>query len=131
MAGTLLYGMGKDSKGAAAFITRLLHGATAVHMHHIAASSFAQHMALGEVYEGLTSAADSLAESYIGCSDQSLAFASGAFELSNDPIAEVQGLYEFVEGNRMMMGMESHIQNEVDGICTLLSSGLYKLKRLA
>ena len=32
---------------------------------------------------------------------------------------------------RKAMGAESHIQNEVDSVCTLLSSTLYKLRRLA
>jgi hypothetical protein len=43
----------------------------------------------------------------------------------------VQKVYEYLEADRMVMGTESHIQNEIDAICTLISSTLYKLTRLA
>jgi len=43
----------------------------------------------------------------------------------------VQKIYDYVESNRNMMGSESHIQNEIDSICTALSSALFKLNRLS
>ena len=133
--GTLLYG--NDSSGnssdASEFITRLLHGSTAIHMHHLMVEgpgSYAAHTALG-MYSELADLADGLAESYMGCTGQKLKFSGGQFSIAGDPIAEVQALYDYVESKRMMMGSESHIQNDVDGVCTLLASTLYKLKRLA
>jgi hypothetical protein len=133
--GTLLYG--NDSSGnssdASEFITRLLHGSTAIHMHHLMVEgpgSYAAHTALG-MYSELADLADGLAESYMGCTGQKLKFGGGQFSIAGDPIAEVQALYDYVESKRMMMGSESHIQNDVDGVCTLLASTLYKLKRLA
>lgn len=133
--GTLLYG--NDSHGnaseASEFITRLMHGSTAVHMHHLMVEgpgSYAAHQALG-MYGDLADLADKLAESYMGCSGEKLKFGGGQFSIAGDPIAEVQALYDYVEAKRMMMGSESHIQNDVDEICTLLATTLYKLKRLA
>lgn len=133
--GTLLYG--NDSSGnssdASEFITRLLHGSTAVHMHHLMVEgpgSYAAHQALG-MYSDLADLADGLAESYMGCTGQKLTFGGGSFTIAADPIAEVQGLYDYVESKRGMMGSESHIQNDIDEVCTLLASTLYKLKRLA
>ena len=133
--GTLLYG--NDSSGnssdASEFITRLLHGSTAIHMHHLMVEgpgSYAAHTALG-MYSELADLADGLAESYMGCTGQKLKFGGGQFSIAGDPIAEVQALYDYVESKRMMMGSESHILNDVDGVCTLLASTLYKLKRLA
>lgn len=135
--GTLLYGnmdKGRGDAGAAAeFIARLLHAATAIHMHHLMVSgpgSYAAHTALG-MYNDLVDAADGLAESWMGCTGGSLIFSGGTFELGSDPTAEVRKVYEYVETNRGMMGPESHIQNDIDGICTLLSSTLYKLEKLA
>lgn len=134
--GTLLYGgeTGSSSKGASEFISKLLHGVTAVHMHHITVNgtgSYAKHSALGDLYDELSGAVDSLAESFIGCTGESLAFTPGSFDMAADPVAEVQKLYDYVEGSRKAMGSESHIQNEVDEICSLLARSLYKLRRLA
>lgn len=132
--GTLLYGKeGGDAGGAAGFITRLLHAATAIHMHHLMVDgpgSYAAHTALS-MYNDLVDAADGLAESWMGCTGEKLSFSGGTFTIGEDPIATVREIYDFVEAQRNMMGTESHIQNDIDGICTLLSSTLYKLTRLA
>lgn len=132
---TLLYGddSAKDAGGASAFVARIMHAANAIHMHHLMVEgpgSFAQHMALG-VYDDLREAADGLAEAYMGCTGNKLKFSGGSFELAASPLAEVQAIYDYVEQNRSLMGSESHIQNEVDAICTLISTTLYKLTRLA
>ena len=133
--GSLLYGADSkgDTKGASQFVARVMHAANAIHMHHLmveGAGSFAQHMALG-VYDGLREAVDSLAEAWMGCTGQKLSFASGQFELAASPLDELQKLYSYLEQNRQLLGTESHIQNEVDALCTLVSSTLYKLTRLA
>lgn len=131
---TLLYESDAgDASSAGEFITRLLHASTAIHMHHLMVDgpgSYAAHTALG-VYNELADLADGLAESWMGCTGQKLKFGGGSFALAASPVAEVSAIYEYVEANRQMMGGESHIQNDIDGICTLLSSTLYKLTRLA
>lgn len=132
--GSLLYGADTaDAGGAAGFITKLLHAATAIHMHHLMVEgpgSYAAHTALG-MYNDLVDAADGLAESWMGCTGEKLKFSGGTFELGADPIATVRSVYDYVEANRNLMGTESHIQNDIDGVCTLLASTLYKLTRLA
>lgn len=131
---SLLYESDKgDASGASEFITRLLHGSTVIHMHHLMITgpgSFAKHSAL-DVYNELASLTDGLAEAYMGCTGQALVFGGGTFTMNGDCVAEVQALYEYVETARAAMGNESHIQNEIDGIATLLSSVLFKLNRLA
>lgn len=132
--GSLLYGADTaDAGGASGFISKLLHAATAIHMHHLMVEgpgSYAAHTALG-MYNDLVDAADGLAESWMGCTGEKLKFSGGTFELGADPIATVRSVYDYVEANRGLMGTESHIQNDIDGVCTLLSSTLYKLTRLA
>lgn len=132
--GTLLYGNNSADAGAASeFIAKLLHAATSIHMHHLTVEgpgSHAKHTALG-MYDDLVKAADGLAESWMGCTGGKLTFKSGSFEMGSDPVAEVKKVYEYVESNRAMMGAESHIQNDIDGICTLLSTTIYKLEKLA
>ena len=131
---SLLYENDKgDASAASEFVSRLLHGATMIHMHHLMVTgqgSFAKHMAL-DMYNDLASAVDGLAEAYIGCTGMPLSFSGGQFTMGTDCVADVKALYEYVESARSAMGTESHIQNEIDGICTLLSSALYKLNRLA
>jgi DNA-binding ferritin-like protein len=132
---TLLYGSeeSSDAGGASQFVSRLMHSANAIHMHHLMVEgpgSFAQHMALG-VYDDLREAVDKLAEDYMGCTGNKLKFIAGAFELAPTPIAEIQKAYDYVEQSRNLMGNESHIQNDIDEICTLLATTLYKLTRLA
>lgn len=122
-----------DAGGASEFITRLLHASTAIHMHHLMVDgpgSYAAHTALG-MYDELADLVDGLAESWMGCTGQKLKFGGGSFALAASPLAEVQSAYEYVETKRGMMGSETHIQNDIDSICTLLSTTLYKLTRLA
>lgn len=132
---SLLYGYenNNDASGASQFISRLMHSANAIHMHHLMVEgpgSYAAHTALG-VYADLRDAVDGLAEAWMGCTGMKLKFASGQFELAATPIDELNYIYEYLEQNRTMMGSESHIQNEVDAICSLVSTTIYKLTRLA
>lgn len=122
---TLLYSESKPGvKEAAEFIQRLLGAVATFHMHHLSTDSYSKHEALGELYSGLGGLADSLAESFLGCTGQKM-------PPQGDPTAELQSLYEYIETARGKMGYESHIQNEVDSICTLIASTLYKLRNLA
>lgn len=132
---TLLYGddSSTDAGSASAFVSRIMHSANAIHMHHLMVEgpgSFAQHMALG-IYDDLREAVDGLAEAYMGCTGNKLKFSGGSFELAATPLEELNSIYEYLEQNRSAMGSESHIQNEVDAICSLVSTTIYKLTRLA
>ncbi len=134
--GTLLYGdasksgKGGDAGKASEFISKIFEAAIAIHKVHLMTTgpgSFAAHEALN-VYDDLNGAADDLAESWMGCTGLGISF-SGVD--SKNYAAEVQKIYDYIETNRGMMGEESHIQNEVDSICTLLAKALFKLNRLA
>lgn len=129
--------MKKATPQAAEFIAVLLHGVTAIHMLHLLCKgpgSYAKHVALGDLYEGLEDLADSLAEAYFGCASLIEEYPSTkfpSFSTTSSAINYVEQLYEYVEEKRSKMGSESHIQNTVDEICSLISSALYKLKELA
>lgn len=126
--------LGGATNGASEYITGLLAGVTMAHMHHLTVSgpgSYAKHTALGELYDGLQGAVDTLAESFMGCTGQAFKFNGATVTVSTDPVADVRALYKFAEGKRAAMGEESHIQNQVDEVCTVIASALYKLTRLA
>ena len=128
--------MKKATPQAAEFIAVLLHGVTATHMLHLLCrgpGSYAQHVALGDLYEGLEDLADSLAEAYFGCASLIEEYPGTkfpTFTTKSDALAYVTQLYEYVEEKREKMGDESHIQNIVDEICSLISAAKYKLKEL-
>jgi len=116
------------------FISKLLHGVTAAHMLHLRAKgtgSYASHKALGSLYEGLQDQADSLAEECMGVHGMLGQFPSERFSPPNNAVSFVEELYQYVKTNRDQVGDESHLQNTVDGILSLLASTLYKLKNLS
>lgn len=133
---SLLYGgkgasMGADTKAPVEFITKLLDAVTAIHKVHLMTTgpgSFAAHEALGDVYGQLEDGLDNLAESFMGCQGVGLSFPG--VDASNYS-AEVRKVYEYIEANRLMIGMESHIQNLVDEVLDGLAKSLFKLDRLA
>ena len=132
----------EGSKGkrqeAAEFLTMLLHAVTATHMLHLlrkGPKAYARHVALGEAYDGLSDLTDKLAEAYFGCDSGGLiseypGIKFPSFNSDTDPLAYVKEIYGYVESERKSMGDESHIQNIVDEICSLLSTAIYKLRDL-
>lgn len=128
----------KGKHEAAEFIAVLLHAVTATHMLHLlrkGPNAFARHIALGEVYSGLSDLTDELAEAYFGCDDGGLiteypSIKFPSFDVDTDPLEYVKELYTYVESKRKAMGDESHIQNIVDEIASLISTTIYKLRDL-
>lgn len=128
----------KGNPDAAEFVAMLLHAVTATHMLHLlrkGPNAYARHIALGELYGGLSDLTDELAEAYFGCDDGELiseypSIKFPSFDLETDPLEYVKELYKYVETKRKAMGDESHIQNIVDEICSLISTAIYKLRDL-
>jgi len=120
-----------NQQGASDYISAILSGVTMAHMHHFTTKSYAQHMALGELYCALQDKVDALAEAWTGCSGLVPVFSGGKYSVGPDPIADVNALYRFVESNRDRMGSETHIQNIIDEICSTISTAIYKLERLS
>ena len=125
--------MAQNTTKAASFIAKLLHGVTAAHMLHLQAKgkgSFAKHKALGVLYDELSDQADALAEEYFGAYQLIESYPTETFTPASDALIFVQELYEFVLTNRNDMGAETHLQNSIDSILTLLSTSAYKLRYL-
>lgn len=112
------------------FIGTLLHGVTVAHVFHLGVKgpgSYAKHMALGALYDGLSDKADTLAEAYQGAYGLIDGWPS-SFDLPDgDPLEWVRGLSRFVQENRKAMGDDSEIQNLVDDLQGLIDSTLYKM----
>lgn len=111
--------------------SHLLFSQTQVHIFHLQTDSYAEHKALQGYYEGIDGLADSLIESYQGENDiiqNYSSFPMKKYEGKEMVINYFDELLKMIEENRE--GLPSHLQNIVDTIVELITSTLYKLKRL-
>lgn len=114
---------------AGEFFLKLLHASTNFHIHHLQTTSYAQHVALGEFYEGIAELTDGLVEIYQG-THPIVEYPATYTAPDFTPQIELQDLLDYVRTNRAVIGTESNIQNEVDSILNLISTTLYKLNKL-
>lgn len=112
------------------FFAYLMDAATKVEQHHLKTKSYARHVALGSLYSSINSQTDSLVEKYQGLHGLIQMYPANPVPDVEDCVALVQGIYEYVEANRMKVARESFMQNEIDTLCASLSETLYKLKYL-
>ena len=113
------------------FIGNLLHSATITHFMHLQVTgegSNAKHMALAAYYDGIVDLADSLAEAIQGCEKTIITGYPTMFaNVSGEPVNYLESLKDYVAEKRGSISDESNIQNEIDGIVTLIDSTIYKL----
>lgn len=116
---------------AGEFVGQLLHAVTVAHVFHLRSRSYAQHVALGEFYEAIGGAADTLAECYQGAYGLIEGWPS-AFEMpEGEPLAWLNGLSQAVQAGRKELPEDSEIQNLIDEVQGLIDGALYKLRFLA
>lgn len=114
---------------AGAFFLKLLHSITNTHIHHLQADTLSKHLALGEYYSEVEDLVDSLIETYQGT--KGIVQYPNTYEPPFDSgLTELKILNDFVIANRTVIGTESNLQNEVDGILSLIQTTIYKLERL-
>lgn len=102
------------------------------HREHLRTTSYAQHMALGDFYEDVIEAADSLAELYQGrkgiikeiplLDDEPKADIADTLQEHMDMIEEVR--YKAVDK------ADTPIQNQIDTVVGIYLTALYKLRNL-
>lgn len=88
--------------------------------------TLATHLALKELYEGIVDTADAIIESWQGMNGLVYVEIQKSAP-TNTPISFLKEAYSYIEQNRSIFP-SSHIQNELDVVCMLLSSVLYKLQ---
>lgn len=123
-----------DKNIVAEFVGNLLHSATITHFMHLQAEgegSYAKHVALGSYYDAIVDLVDGLAESIQGAYDVIIEpYAPSFGNVSVDSLQYLQNLRDYVRSKRVQMPQDSEIQNDIDGIATLINSTCYKLMRL-
>lgn len=115
----------------AKFVALLLHARTSAHILHLQTQSYAQHMALGSLYESIGGLADDFVEAFQGLYGIIDEYPAGFVPPSRDALAEVVALGRSVKTMRRQIPQESELQNIVDEIASLIDGTIYKLRFLA
>lgn len=114
-------------------LTQLMVARNVAHMWHWKVKSFALHMALGELYEGLTEMMDELAEIYMGLAGQDafhvdISRPNGFSE--QDPLEFVNQLHEFLHDAHDKIPQDGFIVNKFEELQAMVSKVKYKVENL-
>lgn len=122
---------GKNGKFAE-MISLLFHSQTQVHMLHLQTTSYSEHKALQNYYEGIDGLIDGLVESFQGKYEILGGYKSydiEGYKSTESTTTYLKGLYGKIEDLRDCCE-DSYIQNQIDTVCELINSTLYKLRFL-
>ena len=115
-----------------AFGGKLLVMATEVHFWHLNTDNNAAHLALKDLYDGLTDLGDKLLESVIGKANKSIEskpeYDIGTMKFDDSCIAKIK---ETADEAESLVGMSEGIDNVLGDICELCDEAVYKLTRLS
>ena len=110
----------------------LLHSQTQTHTLHLQTESYSEHKALQNYYEGIDGIVDGLVESFQGKYGIIKGYKSmnlQEWKSTEDTVKYMKGLCEKVIELRDCCE-DSYIQNQIDTVCELINSTLYKLRFL-
>jgi hypothetical protein len=116
----------------AEMISLLLHSRTQTHTLHLQTESYPEHKALNEYYDGIVDIIDGLVESYQGKYGIIKGYKSYdivEYKSTESTIKYLKDLCGKVEKLRNCC-KDSYIQNQIDTVCELINSTLYKLRFL-
>ena len=116
----------------AEMVSLLLHSRTQAHILHLQTKSYPEHMALNAYYDGIGDLVDGLVESYqeqYGIIENYKSYDIQNYKSTDATIKYLEGVCDKVSKLRDCC-KDSYIQNQIDTICELVNSTLYKLKFL-
>lgn len=111
------------------FIARSFAVRTAAHLHHLAATTYASHMALGDFYGPLTDLIDAYAEIYQGLQGQIRSYPN-AIPPRTAPEGLLQDYLDLVKAEQDEDSGSEALMNVLAEIEALTARSLYKLKFL-
>jgi len=120
-------------ENCAKLVSFLMHSRTQAHVFHLQPTSFAEHKALNDYYDGIVDLVDGLVESYQGKYGTLRGYSSYPlmeYTDKNQVVTYFEALYKTVETLRQG-NPDSYIQNQIDTVNELIQSTLYKLKCLS
>jgi hypothetical protein len=122
----------KSNKDFSEIISLMLHSRTQAHTLHLQTKSYPEHMALNGYYDGIGDLIDGLVESYqgkYGIIESYKSYDLVSYKSTESTIKYLQDLCKKIEGLRDCC-KDSYIQNQIDTVCELINSTLYKLRFL-
>jgi len=123
--------MESNISGIELISSHLLFSQTQSHVYHLQTDSYAEHKALQGYYEDIDKLVDSLVEVYQGENENIMnykSFTLRRYEGKESVIDYFEQLILVIQENREEL--PSHIQNIIDTVIELITSTLYKLKKL-
>jgi hypothetical protein len=113
-------------------VARCFMARTEAHIAHLTTSSYAEHKALDEFYNGIVEVADSFAEACMGRYGM-LKFQTIRPKVGDSakPISIPSELRTWIDENRTSCGEAKELQNLIDEILHLCDSTIYKLRFLS
>jgi hypothetical protein len=122
----------KTSKDFSEMISLMLHSRTQAHTLHLQTKSYPEHMALNGYYDGIGDLIDGLVESYqgkYGIIESYKSYDLVSYKSTENTVKYLQDLCKKIENLRDCC-KDSYIQNQIDTVCELINSTLYKLRFL-
>lgn len=119
-----------DHAAVASFVLTMLHAATVAHVMHLKARRYAEHEALGGLYEALPGVVDRYAETYQGRYGLMASYPSGFRLPAGSAVAEIASLDRYLADVREELPEDEDLCNIFDEITALVASTLYKLRFL-
>jgi hypothetical protein len=110
----------------------LMHSRTQAHVFHLQTTSFAEHKALNDYYDGIVDLVDGFVESYqgkYGIINNYVSFSLMNYTNKQQVIQYFEALCMTVNTLRQDI-TDSYLDNQVDEMVALINSTLYKLKCL-
>lgn len=117
----------KSDQLASELVARCFAARNRAHTLHLQTESYAEHKALEFFYTEIVDKADEFAETYQGSTGRRLAIKCE--DVEGKPIVMVSALRSWIMRNRADIGLEidTHIQNQIDEIVTVLDRTRYLL----
>jgi hypothetical protein len=122
----------KTKKDFSEMASIILHSQTQVHVFHLQTTSYSEHKALQKFYEGIDALVDGLVESYqgkYGIIESYKSYDIVSYKSTESTVKYLQDLCKKIESFRDCCE-DSYIQNQIDTVCELINSTLYKLRFL-
>ena len=122
----------KSTNDFAEMISLLFHSRTQAHTLHLQTKSFAEHMALNGYYDGIGDLIDGLVESYqgqYGIIESYKSYDIVSYKNTESTTKYLQDLCKKINSLRDCC-KDSYIQNQIDTVCELINSTIYRLRFL-
>jgi len=122
----------KTKKDFSEMASIILHSRTQTHTLHLQTKSFAEHKALNDYYDSIGDLFDGLVESYqgkYGIIESYKSYDIVSYKSTESTVKYLQDLCKKIESLRDCC-KDSYIQNQIDTVCELINSTLYKLRFL-